>query len=561
VTLLKFAEARITCDLLLEQGHFERALWVLGLALPNVRTEGELQQMLALVERVPESERISSVEAAVVYIRILKKNHRLQSVLDWGARVSARYGFAQAALLQFECAGALLELQRHAEARQVLEGSMPHLQGEALGMAFSRLGLALFHLGEAWQESFKHARPLLTGDSLARVLTDHGYCLSESGQGAEARNVWREALPLCGHDPKMLAWVRYNLGISALLDLDWEAERHFLEADRLTHKPQAAALRAATLNGLGGARRMLGEWERALYAYHAGLEVAHDAHDHRESHFGLTRTLRLAGRHEEALEAIEFAFKVLVDHNPLRVTQAMVFLQLEQLERAKSALEDVGLLVSEYDRWLERIARSELARQEGQFDLAVQLLEGLPVNSLHAREEAGAFPLLFQLLEGAGKPVPVPLEYVKGTLVQVRALGVLHVSVNSRSVAITPTSRIGELLVYLLEQRGAASLESIGDALYAEANGSLDPKRVRQSVWKLVNGLREALGWQDSVLALRGAYQLDPNASWTYDVREARDRGQPEGEFLKGVYSDWALEVGRQLEMLHSEQPHHHELN
>jgi tetratricopeptide (TPR) repeat protein len=539
VTLVKFAEARITCDLLLEQGHFERTLWVLGLALPNIQTESDWQQMLELVERVPELERISSVEAAVVYIRILKKNRRLQTVLAWGARVSVQHGLAQAALVQFECAGALLELQRYPEARQVLEDSMPHLQGEALGMAFSRLGLALFYLGETWQESFKHARPLLTGDSLARVLTDYGYCLSESGQGTEARNVWREALPLFGHDLKMMVWVRYNLGISALLDLDSEAERHFLEADRLTHKPQAAALRAATLNGLGGARRMLGEWERALYAYRAGLEVARDAHDHRESHFGLTRTLRLAGRHEEALEVLEFAFKELADQNQLRVAQTMVFLQLEQLER---------------------IARAELARQEGQFDLAIQLLEGLPVTSLHAREEVGAFPLLFQLLEGAGKPVPMSLEYVKGMLVQVRALGVLHVSVNTRSVAITPTSRIGELLVFLLEQGGAASLESIGDALYA-TDGPPDPKRVRQSVWKLVNGLRKALGWQDGVLALRGAYQLDPDVTWSYDVREARDRGQPEGEFLKGVYSDWALEVGRQLEMLYPEQRHHQELN
>jgi Flp pilus assembly protein TadD len=559
---VKCSEACVTCDLLLEQGHFEGALWVLGLVLPNVQTEGECQQVLALVECVPESERIASLEAAVVYILILKKNRRWNAALDWAARVSAQHGSVRAALVQLECAGALLALGRYLEARLVLEAVIPLLQGESLGTALSRLELALFYLGGAWQELFGRARLLLTGVSLARALTDHGYCLSEGGQGEEARNVWREALPLFGHDSKMMAWVRYNLGISALRDLDPEAERHFLEADRLSRKPQAAALRAATLNGLGAARRVLGEWQRATHAYRAGLEIACDAHDLRESHFGLIRTLRLAGHFGQALEALEMAFLALSSESgPLRVSQAMAFLQLEQRERARSALEHAGLMVSESDRWLERIARAELARQEGQFDSAIQMLEGLPVASLHAREEAGAFSLLFGLLEGAGKPVPVPLEYVNGLCVQVHALGVLQVGVNSRAVAITPTSRIGELLVFLLEQGGAASLESIGDALYANAVDRPDPRRVRQSVWKLVNGLREALGWQDSVLSLRGAYQLDPNVSWSYDVREARDRGKPEAEFLKGVYSDWALEVGRQLELLYPGQRQHQELN
>lgn len=107
----------------------------------------------------------------------------------------------------------------------------------------------------------------------------------------------------------------------------------------------------------------------------------------------------------------------------------------------------------------------------------------------------------------------------------------------------------------------AASLESIGEALYAGVAGRLDPKRVRQSVWKLVNGLRGALGWQESVLALRGAYQLDPHITWLYDVRQAREQGQLEREFLKGIYSDWALEVGRQLKALRSDQRSHQELN
>ena len=559
---MKFSEACITCDLLLEQGQFDRVFWLLGLVLPSVQSDAEWQQLLERIERVPEAHWLEGLEAAFVCVRVLKRNRRLDEALAFGARVLARFGAVRAASVQLECAGALIELQRYTQAQQVLEAAMPHLQGEDLGMACSRLGLTQFHLGLPWQESFARARELLSGHPLARVLTDQGYCLAQSGQGAEARNVWLEALPLFGTDSRMLAWVRYNLGISALRDLDPEAERHFLEADRLTHRPQAMGLRSASLNGLGATRRMLGEWGRAAYMYRAALEVAGDAHDRRESYFGLSRTLRLAGRCGEALEVLEFAFmEPSLERHSLHLAHAMVFLQLEEPQRAKAALERVGTLVSESDRWLERIARGELARQEGQEDLAVSMLAGLPIASLHAREEAGVFASLFGLLKRAGRPVPVPLEYVKGMSVQVRALGVLQVSVNARPVSIAPTGRIGELLVFLLEQGGAASLESIGEALYAGVAGRLDPKRVRQSVWKLVNGLRGALGWQESVLALRGAYQLDPHITWLYDVRQAREQGQLEREFLKGIYSDWALEVGRQLEALRSDQRSHQELN
>ena len=554
---MKFSEACITCDLLLEQGQFDRVFWLLGLVLPSVQTDAQWQGLLERLERVPEAQRLEGLEAALVCVRVLKRNRRLDEVLAFGAQVLARFGAVRAASVQLECAGALIELQRHAQAQQVLESVMPHLQTEDLGMACSRLGLTQFHLGLPWQASFVRARELLSGHLLARALTDQGYCLAQSGQGAEARNVWLEALPLFGTDSRMLAWVRYNLGISALRDLDPEAERHFLEADRLTHRPQAMGLRAASLNGLGATRRMLGEWGRAVFMYRAALEVAADAHDRRESYFGLSRTLRLAGRCGEALEVLEFALKEpSLQPNSLHLAHAMVFLQLEQPQRARAALERVGTLVSESDRWLERIARAELARQEGREDLAVSTLDGLPIASLHALEETGVFPLLFGLVKRAGNPVPVPLEYVKGMSVRVRALGVLQVSVNARPVSIAPTGRIGELLVFLLEQGGAASLESIGDALYAGVAGRLEPKRVRQSVWKLVNGLRVALGWRESVLALRGVYQLDPQITWLYDVRQAREQGQLEREFLKGIYSDWALEVGRQLEaMLPDQRP------
>ena len=549
---MKFAEVRLSCQLLLEQGHVDRAIMLLERTLPTIRTEDEWKQALELVERIPEPQRFESVETASVYARLLVKNLRFEDILEFGTQVVVRHGMAQSAPIQLECAGALIDTHRYLETRQVLENILPYLDGNLLGTAFSRLGLALFNIGEPWQEAFQRARTLLSGEELGRALLNEGYCFAESRRSVEARHVWLEALPLFKSNPRMLAWLRYNLGISALRDLDPEAERHFLEADRLTHKPQASALRAATLNGLGGARRAVGEWSRAEHAYREGLLAARDTHDRKESYLGLVRTLRLAGRHVEALETLELAFQdQSLELGALRVAQAMALLALNQPDRARESLGRVGTLVSESDRWLERIARAELARQDGRLDDAVQVLDGLPLTTLHAREEAGAFPLLFQLLQSAGRPVPEPLQYAKGTTVRVTALGMLHVTVNNRAVPIAPTGRVGELLVFLLEQGGEASLEVIGDAFYAGPTGRLEPKRVRQAVWKLVNGLRDALGWAGSVLSLRGAYQLDPNATWDYDMREVRERGGGvSGEFLKGVYTDWALEVNRELERL-----------
>ncbi len=453
-------------------------------------------------------------------------------------------------------------MRRYPEARRAIDGVILHLHGEKLGIAFRLLGFVLFNLREPWHEAFAHARALLSGEELGRALLNEGYCLSESRKSIEARNVWLEALPLYRSDPRMLAWLRYNLGISALRDLDPEAERHFLEADRLTRKPQAAVLRAATLNGLGGSRRAIGEWARAEHTYRAGLEVARDAHDRKQSYLGLARTLRLAGRHIEALETLEFALQDdTLEKGALRVSHAMVFLALGQPERARDSLGRVGALVSESDKWLERIARAELARQDGRLDEAVGLLEGLAVASLHAREETGAFGALFGLLENAGQPVPARLEYATRTVVSVKASGVLEVCVNDRAVPIAPTGRAGELLVFLLEAGGVASLEVIGDAMYAGSFGPPEPVRVRQAVWKLVNKLRDALGWEGSVRALRGAYRLDADATWEYDIARARADGFFEGSFLEGVYSDWALEVARSLEMMSGKRTRNLELN
>jgi diaminopimelate decarboxylase len=121
--------------------------------------------------------------------------------------------------------------------------------------------------------------------------------------------------------------------------------------------------------------------------------------------------------------------------------------------------------------------------------------------------------------------------------------------VNGRAVTLAPAGRLAELLVFLLESDGTATLEAINTAFFPGAVDRTAYRRANKAVWKLVETLRHALGWNSSLIALGGAYQLDPNVTWQYDVAALRERGGTSKKFLEGVYSEWALEVGRSLQV------------
>jgi hypothetical protein len=82
------------------------------------------------------------------------------------------------------------------------------------------------------------------------------------------------------------------------------------------------------------------------------------------------------------------------------------------------------------------------------------------------------------------------------------------------------------------------------DALYPEAIDDVERDRARKAIWKLTRDLRQALGWQNCIVSLRSAYQLDKGAKWVYD---AADRSAKTRAFLSGIYSDWVLETAREF--------------
>jgi tetratricopeptide (TPR) repeat protein len=548
----KTPQWEIQTKTLIHQGCFEEAAYVVQSRFSKLQTFEDWATLLNLMEQIPNQVRSNSAFIAVSYAEILTRNLKYDLLFNFTTGILGRFDKEDNAKILFARSASFYSKNDFQSSLSALNDSLPFLYGESRGRAFGRMGLTLFHLGKPWEFAFIEAKPFLSGRNLGLIYLNLAYCLGESRRNQESRAILIEALSLLKRDPYSLVWIRYNLGASCIGDLEIiEAERHFLEGERLSINPKSFSMRSSILSGLANVRKARGEWSRAEFTYREAFRTATDSFDRVFALTGLTRTFLLSNRAPQANETLELELHPEDANDPnIQIARALVFLHLNDAVRAKRALESISVPVVGTYQWLERIARAELARRDGLLDAAVALLEGLPIQTLHAREEVRLWPELFALLHAAGKPVPLPLEYVGRMLVRVTATGILRVTVNDRSVPIPPVGRAGELLVFLLEQGGAASLEAIREALFPDALEPGAVRRASKTVWFHIENLRKAFGWSGSVQALGGAYQLDLDVTWQYDVAEARERGVFRGEFLKGVYSEWALEVARELEML-----------
>jgi tetratricopeptide (TPR) repeat protein len=545
----KFSPILLSVKMLVTEMRFLDAANLIHRRISRIQDWDEWSKLLEIFNKIPEENKLASSTMAVVYAEILARNSKHDRLFNFTSKALTIFDAEPRGEILFSRFSGFFECNNFKDALLVIEEAIPLLSEESRGRALGRLGLTLFQLGEPWEFAFTEAENFLTGRSLGLMYLNFGYCLNGNHRLHEARTKWIDALSFLKGDPYSLAWLRYNLGSSYLLDYEIvEAERHFLEGARLSRNSKTSFPQPRILNGLANVRRVRGEWVRAEFTYREASNTATDSFDRVFALTGLVRTLLLAGRAPEANETLELQLNPEDANDPnIQIARALVCLHLNNLSRASAALETITTPIVGTYQWLERLCRAELARRHGQFTEAVQWLEGNPTHTLHMREEVRQWPELFALAKAAGLPIPEPLEYVQGSTVQVRARGVLHVAVNDRGVSIPPTGRVGELLVFLLEHEGEAPLDVILEAFYPNAVGSKDRARARKMVWEHANTLRELLGWQDAVIALGGAYQLDPQTTWRYDIREARALGLFNGEFLAGVYSEWALEVGQDL--------------
>ena len=112
--------------------------------------------------------------------------------------------------------------------------------------------------------------------------------------------------------------------------------------------------------------------------------------------------------------------------------------------------------------------------------------------------------------------------------------------------------------VLLLEHHGRAPVETLIDHLWPKETKTT---RKTQALWQLAKKLRNALGWNESIVIQGKVYTLDEHATWHYDARTARHQQQAKTRFLEGIHSDWALEVARELENLQPSRQASHRPN
>ena len=517
--------------LIAEERHEQAAEKILQLTL-QIESQTQWKPLLDSLELIPLEIRQTVPVVAMAYSHVLMGNRQINELLEFTNLIGNFFTLEVNAQITVDRAFVLLIQNKNQEVKNTLLTALPFLNNHFRGVALRRLGIAHFRLGQPWQVFFEQALELQTGRARGLTLLDYAGCLTMNKQPQEAQTLYNQALNYFEKDIFHLAWLRFNLGNNALAELNPEAEAHFLEGERLSRSPDAKGLRSAILRGLATFRRSKGEFARAEFLLLKAIQAATETDDDLSSRQGYARTLRLAGRTQAALETIETA---ILKHGAiphLLVTRAITYLARGFDQQAIQDLVAAQPLPEQSSQHLVCIIKAELARRNGQIQEAQDWLEQLPSDSLHIREECLAFPELFALAK-----IPFGLlEYHSQYQIRVVPEKVLQVQVNQRPVPITPTSRVAELLVFMLEKNGLVALEVLMDALYPNAIEPLEKNRARKAIWKLSQELRSALGWQNSIIALRGAYQLDPNAIWDYPKETNNSR------FLEGIYSDWVLE-------------------
>jgi hypothetical protein len=188
------ADVYMSCELLIQHQQFDQIARILSKILSALQDQSERKSLRDFLKGIPENKRIEFLNLALVYSKILSINRNFTELLEFTDQVLKHHALPQAAPVLVERAGGLLELHCYLEARDILVRVIPYLQSETLGVAWVRLGGALFYLDEPWREAFQQARHFLFASELGKALLHEGSLLLEDNQRTEARTTWLEAL-------------------------------------------------------------------------------------------------------------------------------------------------------------------------------------------------------------------------------------------------------------------------------------------------------------------------------------------------------------------------------
>lgn len=519
-------------EALAEQGRADLALQLLQNANEQHQTYHQTERFLRLLEGVPEPLRQEQVFQRI-YLQTLARARKPKDVLAWFESNTPADG------LHLYRAWALLQFNQNQQALEVLQ-SLCEASVPDKGLYYRCLGMAMGRLKQAgWQKCFEQARAHLQGNALGRMLLDYGWHFYASGQHTQAHAIWAEALIYLENDPYYLAWTHSNIGYLLLKNEPGKAERHFLEALRISQKKAARGFRSRALLGLGIVRRMFAELQRALQAYQEAYKAKGDTDDTQLALWGWGHTLRLMGQVEEGLAKLLQAHRINPEVRWLELDIAAAYLMLGHLEYLEQNLPYLRTIpLRDRDKIVLGILEAEWLRRKGDLAQAKARLASVETNNLWFREELSCFPLLASAIQGTEPSLRASYR------VEVNPYGRLQVRVNSRPVLLPAVSKAGELLVFLLIKGGSASLEVLLDQIATPG------KNPRKALWEVVNSLRMALGWKDSVRSTGRMYTLDPESEWVFPTEPPLDHQGQMLEFMPGYYSNWIEEYRQQWNVI-----------
>lgn len=375
--------------------------------------------------------------------------------------------------------------------------------GELTGVAWRMRAWAVASLHRpGWDAAFREAAAHNHGRQRGIALLQLGGYLSYAARDAEARSAYAEAAPHFTHDPELRAIAHYNVGTACLRlhELD-AAERAYQEAMRWASKPAGLPVLARAWSGLGHVYRAAHELSRALQAYELSQVKATEADDVYQAWRGKAHTLRLMGRHDEALWTVQEALERLglPERHALYADLAAIQMTVGDEAGARLSLSRV-VEGQEEERQRALIVQAELARRAGQPDRARTLRADLTPGALWTLEEMRLLPELSALL-GWQAPPPAPPR------LQVEAAGPLRAFLNGRPLELRPLAPSASLLALLVWRGGSLAVHSALDLVTFTGH---DLRRRRQNLSRTVVKLREVLGWPGALQSENGTLRLDP---------------------------------------------------
>jgi tetratricopeptide (TPR) repeat protein len=523
----------------------EQAARILHRAAYAARSVNAFRELRSSMEQlVPQVALKGHAKIALAYARSLAGSGDTSALLEFLNRVMPDFSGQERASLELYFASALQRTGNPKQALQRLAGILFDLEGIERGLAFAYLGSTLHALHHPkWFIPFQKMRLHLQGRDLGVQLVNEGHHWFLKRNPSRSNACFREAIPLLEHDHVNQAMARFNLGMNLLRECDLGASAELETVERSTRGVKYAQFRPRFLAGLAMSYSTQRDWPGAQRLYNRVLEISNDEELRGEATLNLGRIHRLSGHPAQAINPLEQTLLGHpIHHDSARVERAAIHLIDSDLEAAQSLL-DRALHPLGGDADLKKIVQAEIERRHGKLEKVRALLEAIEPQERVAREEAQCWPELWAQARVLGVRVPEPLPEQPQATIEVRALGKFCLTINAVTVECPP--RVGEFLVFLLEQGGKATNESVMLEFFAERKGDVTQGALND----LTRRLRETLGLHSSVQSIKGERRLSTEVVWHYDVARLRngELGQAQGLFLEGSTSAWVRRVRLRL--------------